>query len=59
MAVVRAVVLVLLLAAGLCFALYAATGNPKYKRYGITILKWTLLAALGFFAVLFIDRLSS
>lgn len=56
MAVVRLLVLVLLVAAALCFALYAFTGQPKYKRFGIAIFKWTLVATLAFFVVLAIDR---
>ena len=54
----RWAVMLLLLAAGVCFAFYATTGNPKYKRVGLVVLKWTLLAALGFFAVLFLERIS-
>jgi hypothetical protein len=50
----------LLLVAGLaCFALYAFTGQPQWRVYGIRIVKWTLLAALGFFAVLIGERLAS
>ena len=56
MLVVRWVLLVLLLAAGVSFALYAATGQPKFKRYGLVILKWTLIATAAFFLVLFIER---
>lgn len=57
MAVVRWAIMLLLLAAGVSFALYAGTGNPKYKRFGLVVMKWTLLAALGFFGVLFLQRL--
>lgn len=53
----RWLLLILLLAAGVCFAFYAGTGQPRYKRIGWITLKWTLLAALGFFAVLFVERL--
>jgi hypothetical protein len=54
----RWLVMVLLLASGVCFAFYAGTGQPKYKRYGLVILKWTLFAALGFFLVLVAERLA-
>ena len=54
----RWVVLLLLLAAGVNFAFYVGTGNPKYKRVGVVVLKWTLLAALGFFGVLVLERLA-
>jgi hypothetical protein len=57
MAVFRAAIFLLLLAAAVLFAMYAYTGEPRYKRTGLVTLKWTLVAALGFFAVLIIDRL--
>jgi hypothetical protein len=46
----------LLLAGLLCFAMYAGTGEVLWRRRGIVIVKWTLIAALGFFAVLIVDR---
>ena len=52
----RWAILLLLLAAGVSFAFYAGTGQPRYKRFGLVILKWTLLAAFGFFAVLIAER---
>ncbi len=49
----------LLLAAGLvCFALYAATGQRLWRVRGLRIVKWTLAAALAFFAVLIAERLA-
>ncbi|MCL1960753.1 MAG: hypothetical protein FWG56_02985 [Desulfovibrionaceae bacterium] len=54
----RWLLLILLLVAGVCFALYVATSQPRYKRLGWIVLKWTLLAALGFFAVLFVERMA-
>ncbi|WP_374667586.1 hypothetical protein [Ramlibacter sp.] len=54
----RWAVMLLLLAAGVSFALYAGTGNPRYKRFGLAIFKWTVIAALGFFLVLVIERLA-
>jgi hypothetical protein len=54
--VVRLVLLVLLLACGVSFALFAWTGQQRYKRFGLVTLKWTLIAALGFFAALFLER---
>jgi len=52
----RWAILLLLLVAGVCFAFYAGTGQVKYRRVGWIVLKWTLLAALGFFAVLIAER---
>lgn len=54
----RWALVLLLLAAGVSFAFYAATGKPHYRRWGLVIVKWTLLAAFGFFAVLAAERLA-
>jgi predicted signal transduction protein with EAL and GGDEF domain len=54
----RWAILLLLLAAGVCFAFYAGTGQPRFKRVGLIILKWTVLAAFGFFAVLIFQRVA-
>ena len=52
--------LALLLAVGIivCFAFFIATGEARYKRYGLVALKWALLAGLGFFAVLILERIA-
>ena len=50
--------MLLLLAAGVSFAFYAGTGQPKFKRFGLVIFKWTVLAALGFFLVLALERIA-
>ena len=48
----------LLLVAGLlCFAFYIGTSDLRWRRRGIVIVKWTVIAALGFFAVLILERL--
>ncbi|MDH4464804.1 MAG: hypothetical protein QE290_12325 [Acidovorax sp.] len=49
--------LALLLAAAVCFGLYAVTGQVRYKRIGFAIFKWTVIAGVGFFTVLLIERL--
>jgi hypothetical protein len=54
----RWAILLLLLVAGVSFAFYAGTGQLKYRRFGWIVLKWTLLAALGFFAVLIAERVA-
>jgi hypothetical protein len=49
----------LLLFAGiLCFAMYIGTRQNHWRRRGIVIIKWTVLAGLGFFAVLILERLA-
>lgn len=52
----RWLIFLLLLAAGVCFVFFLATGRPHYRRWGLVVLKWTLIAALGFFAVLILER---
>ncbi|MBC5786033.1 hypothetical protein H8N03_24050 [Ramlibacter sp. USB13] len=54
----RWAIMLLLLGAAVNFAFYAGTGNPRYKRFGLVILKWTLIAALVFFGVLVLERLA-
>ena len=54
----RWTMMLLLLAAGVSFALYAGTGQTRYKRFGLLVLKWTVLAALGFFGVLILERIA-
>ena len=50
----------LLLAAGIvCFALYVGTSDVAWRRRGVVIVKWTLAAALAFFAVLVLERLAT
>ena len=59
MVVFRTLILLSLLAAIVSFMFYAGTGQVRFKRYGLTILKWTLIAAFGFFAVLIVDSVTS
>ncbi|QOF79391.1 MULTISPECIES: hypothetical protein [unclassified Variovorax] len=54
----RWAILLLLLVAGVSFAFYAGTGQVKYRRFGWVVFKWTILAALGFFAVLIAERVA-
>lgn len=52
----RILVGLLLLAGILCFAMYAGTRRVVWRQRGLLIIKWTVLAALGFFAVLIVQR---
>jgi len=54
----RWVFLLLLLGAAVSFAFFIGTGQPRFKRLGMVILKWTILAALAFFGVLALERLA-
>ena len=57
MLVFRLLVLLGLLGAAVCFALHIGTGRPYYRQWGWKTLKWTLLAASLFFAVLILERI--
>jgi hypothetical protein len=57
MLVLRWFILVPLIASVVCFMLFAVTGQAKFKRIGLVVLKWTLAAAFVFFAILIFDRL--
>jgi len=52
----RFAIFFLLLAAGVCFAFYIGTGQQRYRTWGIKILKWAVMAGLGFFGVLVLER---
>jgi hypothetical protein len=54
----RWLIFMLLLGAAVSFAFYAGTGDARYKRYGLLTLKWTLIAAFGFFAVLILEQVA-
>jgi hypothetical protein len=48
----------LLLVAVACFVFYIGTGQPRYRLWGLKVLKWTMLAAFAFFAVLILERVA-
>ncbi|MGV8803570.1 MAG: hypothetical protein ACWA6Y_01240 [Polaromonas sp.] len=54
----RWLLLLALLSALVCFIFYAGTGQLRFRRYGWIVLKWALLAAFGFFAVLILERVA-
>jgi hypothetical protein len=54
----RWLMLLLLLAAAVCFAFYAGTGQVRWRRRGWIVLKWTLIAGFVFFGVLILERLA-
>jgi len=58
MTVFRALMLLMLVASGVAFVLYATTGQMRYRRFGLTVLMWTLLAGFVFFAVLIAQPLA-
>jgi hypothetical protein len=54
----RWLILLFLLSAVVSFMLYAGTGQVRFKKFGLMVLKWTLIAAFGFFAVLILERVA-
>ncbi len=58
MMIFRLVFGLLLVAGVLCFAMYIGTSQVQWRQRGLVIVKWTVLAALGFFAVLILERLA-
>ena len=54
----RWLILLALLGAVVSFMFYAGTGQQRFKRFGLILLKWTLIAAFGFFAVLILERVA-
>jgi hypothetical protein len=54
----RWLVLLMLMTALVSFGFYAGTGDPRFKRFGWVVLKWALLSAFGFFAVLILERVA-
>lgn len=59
MQIFRAAVFLLLVAAAVLLGLYLYTGDRRYRAWGVATLKWTVIAGLGFFAVLILERLAA
>lgn len=57
MALFRGLFLVLLLGAAVLFALYAVTGQRRWRRFGLRIVIGIVLAGFVFFAVLIAQRI--
>lgn len=58
MLIFRLVFGLLLLAGILCFALYIGTRDTRWRLRGVVLVKWTVLAGLGFFGVILLERLA-
>ena len=58
MLIFRWLVLLMLIGSVVCFMFYAGTGQERFKRYGLVLLKWTLIAGLGFFGILILERVA-
>jgi hypothetical protein len=57
MLIFRWTMLLLLLGVVASFVFYVATGQVRYRTLGLKMIKWAVLAALGFFGVLILERL--
>lgn len=57
MLIFRWLVMLLLFAGVVCFAFYIGTGQVRYRQMGLVIVKWTVIAALAFFAVVILGRM--
>ena len=49
MVIARVLVLLLLVPALLCFALYAFTGNERFKKFGVRLVRLAVIALVIFF----------
>lgn len=58
MQLARWLILLLLLSAIVLFALHIFTGQARFKRYGLFMLKGVVGAGLVFFAVLILERMA-
>ncbi len=58
MLIARVIFALLAVAGVLCFAMYAGTGQKRWRDLGWRIVKWSVVAGLGFFAVLTLERLA-
>ncbi|GAB2462211.1 MAG: hypothetical protein ACN6O3_02295 [Comamonas sp.] len=58
MLIFRWLVALLILMAALSFVFYLGTGQVRYRTWALLLAKWTIIAALAFFAVLFVGRLA-
>ena len=54
----RFLVFGLLGVSALCFAFYIGTGEPRYRAWGLVLLKWLVVAGLAFFGVLVLERIA-
>ena len=53
----RALVLLMLIGAGVCFAFFIAPNKLRYRRWGMKLLQYALLTALAFFGMLILSRI--
>jgi len=59
MLIFRWILLLLLFAGLVSFAMYVGTGQVRYRVFGVRVVKWAVIAGLGFFAVLVLERMAT
>lgn len=59
MLIFRVILGLLAVASVLCFAMYIGTREAVWRRRGLVIIKWTVIAGLGFFAVLLLENITA
>jgi hypothetical protein len=58
MAFLRVLFLVLLVVSAGSFVCFVFTGQARFKHFGLLVLKWTMVAAFGFFGVLILEQIA-
>ncbi|MEN5180144.1 hypothetical protein [Comamonas odontotermitis] len=57
MVMFRWIFMLLVLMSAISFCVYLGTGQHRYRQWSVLLIKWTVIAALAFFAVLFVGRM--
>lgn len=57
MVILRLLLGLLLLAGVVSLGIAMTTRDPRWRRWGIAIIRWTVIAGLAAFGVLFAERL--
>ena len=48
--------MLLVLMSAISFVFYLGTGRKHYRQWSLLLIKWTVIAGLAFFAVMFVGR---
>ncbi len=49
--------MLLVLMAAISFVFYLGTGRVRYRQWALLLVKWTVVAGIAFFAILFVGRM--
>jgi hypothetical protein len=53
----RWIIFLCLIAAGVSFVFYVGTGQPRFKLFGLLVLKWLVIVGLVGFGILILERI--